>query len=108
VPSQLANEGTLPPGRDRVGQIERYPAAEPLDVGAPTAVRLLVEMQERRPAHVVDAATLLDHAGPGADLGERVGEIVEELGRAAGHGGLARTIHECTHRSAEGLQRALG
>jgi hypothetical protein len=77
VPSQLANEGTLPPGRDGVGQIERHPAAAPLDVGAPPAVRLPVEMQERRPAHVEDAATLLGHAGPGADLGEHVGEIVE-------------------------------
>jgi len=48
-----------------------------------------VEVQERPTADVEDAARLLDHGGPRADLGEEVGEIVEQLGRAVRHASSA-------------------
>ena len=56
-----------------------------------------MEMQERFPAHVEDSAGLLDHLGPGANLGEEVGQIVEQLGWATRQGPVVRSSRPVEH-----------
>jgi hypothetical protein len=43
-------------------------------------------MEERLAAHVEDSGLLLDDAGPGTDLGQHIGDVVEQRGRAIRHG----------------------
>lgn len=91
VPAQAAQEGASSSHRDRVWQFERHPAG-PFDVGAAPPVRLPVEVQERLPAHVENAGGLLDHAGPVANLGEELGQVVEQVGWAMRHGSVVPSI----------------
>jgi hypothetical protein len=106
VPAQLPHERALSDDREGVGRVERHPAAGALDVGAAPPVGLPVEVQERLPAHVEDAARLLDHAGPDADLGEEAGQVVEQLGWAVRHGPVVRSISPVGHGLA-GADRGL-
>ena len=92
MPAQAAQEGAPSPHRDRVWQFERHPAVGPFDVGAAPSVRLPVEVQERLPAHVENAGGLLDHAGPAANLGEELGQVVEQVGWAMRHGSVVPLI----------------
>jgi hypothetical protein len=92
VPAQAAQERAPSSHRDRVWQFERHPAAGPFDVGAASPVSLPVEVQERLPAHVENAGSFLDHAGPVADLGEELGQVVEQVGWAMRHGSVVPSI----------------
>jgi hypothetical protein len=85
VPAERAQERDSPGRRQRTREIERCPPGQSLDVGVTPVVARPVEMQERLAAHVENAAALLEHAGPGAQLGEEAGQVVEQLGRAVGH-----------------------
>jgi hypothetical protein len=92
VPAQAAQERAPSSHRDRVWQFERHPAAGPFDVGAAPPVSLPVEVQEGLPAHVENAGSFLDHAGPVTDLGEEIGQVVEQVGWAMRHGSVVPSI----------------
>src|SRR5438876_1122557 len=61
------------------------PVCAPHPYPAPAALKQ-VEVEERPAAHVEDGGLLLDDSGPRAHLGDQVGEVVEQLGRAMPHG----------------------
>ena len=64
---------------DRTWHIERGPAASSPDVGAAAPALDEVEVEKGLAPVVEHAGRLLDDAGPGEDLPEHRGEVVEEL-----------------------------
>jgi hypothetical protein len=86
VQAQLAQERSSPGGGERPRKIVRHPALPSLDIATASPALHQVKVQERLAAEVEDPGPLLDDSGPGAQLDEQVGEIVEELGRTVRHG----------------------
>jgi len=84
--SQLTEQVASHHGSDRPRKVELHPARASLDVGtAPTPCEQ-VKVEERLVACVEDARPFLDDPGPRPQVGEQVGEVIEQLWRTVRHG----------------------
>ncbi len=94
--SQLTEQIASPHGRDRPRKVELHPGRASLDVGpAPTPCEQ-VKVEEWLGAHVEDARPLLDDASPGPQVGEQVGEVIEQLWRTVRHGSVFRALRKAS------------
>src|SRR5262245_7945058 len=74
---------------DRAWYVERGPTVPSPDVGAAAPILEEVEVEKGLAPVVEHPGRLLHDAGPSEDLREHGGEIVEQLWRAAAHGGFS-------------------
>src|SRR4029453_4479833 len=76
--SQLTKERAAPRRGQGARKAELDPTGPSLNVGTAPPSFDQVEMEERPTAHVEHVGFLLDDPGPGANLRQQVGEVVEQ------------------------------
>src|SRR5712692_5337341 len=94
--SQLTEQVASPHSGDRPRKVELYPVRASLDVGTTPTPCEQVKVEERLVARVEDARPLLDDAGPGPQVSEQVGEVIEQLWRTVGHGSVFRPLRKAS------------
>src|SRR2546427_5391501 len=94
--SQLTEQVASTHGSDRPRKVELSPVRASLDVGtAPTPCEQ-VKVEERLVVRVEDARPFLDDPGPRAQVGEQVGEVIEQLWRTVRHGSVFRPLRKAS------------
>ena len=93
---QLTEQGAAPHGSGRSRKVELYPLRASLEVGtAPTPCEQ-VKVEERLVVRVEDARPFLDDPGPRPQVGEQVGEVIEQLRRTVRHGSVFRPLRKAS------------